>query len=91
MPNDCYKCPLRRAVPGSAHSECGLLDKENFYIRAAVANNPASLTIKDDTTGKSLITFNQHGIKKGWCAWPLNFDPIWVKCEIPVAIMEKMD
>lgn len=19
-----------------------------------------------------------HGVKNGWCNWPLNFDPIWV-------------
>lgn len=25
---------------------------------------------------------NEHGIKNGWCLFPINFDPIWVgKCE----------
>jgi hypothetical protein len=33
----------------------------------------------------------EYGINKGWCAWPINFDPVWVKCEIPFEMMEKQD
>jgi len=89
MQNDCYKCPNRRPAIGSAHSECGLLDEVDILTRISISISPASFTIKEEATGKSLITFNPHGIKNGWCAWPLNFDPTWVKCEIPFEIIEK--
>ena len=22
---------------------------------------------------------NAHGVRNGWCAWPFNFDPIWIE------------
>lgn len=29
---------------------------------------------------KGVITQkNPHGVRNGWCFWPLNFDPIWIE------------
>lgn len=35
-----------------------------------------------DFTGIKIPELSEHGIRNGWCMWPLNFDPIWVgPCE----------
>jgi hypothetical protein len=27
------------------------------------------------------IRLSEHGVLKGWCSWPYDFDPIWIdKC-----------
>jgi hypothetical protein len=82
---------LRREVTGSAHSECGLLDNVHIEKRLRISMNPNSFYIRRTGEKEDLIIFNQHGINKGWCAWPINFDPVWVKCEIPFEMMEKQD
>lgn len=25
------------------------------------------------------VTASKHGIQKGWCHWPFNYDPIWIQ------------
>jgi hypothetical protein len=25
------------------------------------------------------VSGSEHGIRKGWFAWPLNFDPVWLE------------
>lgn len=25
------------------------------------------------------VKMNSHGVRQGWCDWPLNFDPIWIE------------
>jgi len=37
--------------------------------------------VTDKTTGeqKPLIVLDPHGVKNGWCDWPIQFDPIWVE------------
>lgn len=40
--------------------------------------------ITDTDTGVDLIKFNPVGIAGGWCSFPMDFDPIWVSCYIPI-------
>lgn len=70
--NDCYQCPHREQVPGSAHSQCN-----------AIKNG-----VGEVKNLKNLITLDPHGVKMGWCFWPINFDPVWVECYLPI---EKKD
>ena len=28
--------------------------------------------------GSVNVKLNPHGVRNGWCSWPINFDPIWV-------------
>lgn len=74
---DCYSCKHRRDLPGSCHSACH-----------AVGNNPNSLVVvtiavfRAGTNGNYTygnISFEPHGVNNGWCMWPSNFDPIWVR------------
>lgn len=30
-------------------------------------------------TKTALVMTNPHGVKNGWCYFPLNFDPIWIE------------
>jgi hypothetical protein len=37
-----------------------------------------------DENGNTFLEFDSYGTRKGWCAWPMNFDPIWVECYLPI-------
>jgi hypothetical protein len=37
---------------------------------------------------ENLLEINEHGFKNGWATWPVNFDPIWIKCTLPMPIEE---
>jgi hypothetical protein len=83
--NDCHTCKHRRAVPGSAHSECHFYEHPGvrFLIAQKMSEgNPIQIT--SNSTGEQLIEFNEVGIRKGWCMWPVNFDPVWVTCRLPI-------
>jgi hypothetical protein len=81
--NDCYKCPHRREVPGSAHSECALGEPLTlqFILRYAGGQVP---TQHQDEQGNVLLKFDPVGVRNGWCLWPFNFDPTWVECYLPI-------
>lgn len=81
-PNDCYSCPFRGTVAGSAHSSCHVLPTEQ---RAKILQGlflGAVPVVK--VAGKEAIQFNPHGIANGWCNYPVNFDPVWITCRLPV-------
>lgn len=84
---NCYECKFRGTVPGSAHSSCRIM-KEIFpeeesasKMEFLVASGAYMMNFKDRTTGVNtpIVKLNEHGVKNGWAAWPLNFDPIWVE------------
>jgi hypothetical protein len=83
--NDCYKCPHRREVPGSAHSECVLALGEPLTLQSILKHAGRHVPNEHrDENGNVLLKFDPHGIKMGWCAWPFNFDPVWVECYLPI-------
>ena len=68
---DCYKCKHRGHVPGDAHSCCNYPgNSTGIFDLFAIGNmeNEKKLNIRADA----------HGIKHGWFAWPVNFDPVWL-------------
>ena len=81
--NNCYQCPHRREVPGSAHSACalGVPAVLHFMIPFTKGNILAGYC---DENGNTLLGFDSYGTRKGWCAWPFNFDPVWVECYLPI-------
>ncbi len=80
--NNCYQCKHRRNISGSAHIACGLIEGASALLIAAQMSTGFGLTIQKD--GVDLIEFNPVGIRGGWCFWPVNFDPTWVTCHLPV-------
>jgi hypothetical protein len=70
---DCYSCKHRGNVPGDAHSSCNALNE----------SDPLILAVYVQKNGPSFenLQLNPHGVRNGWCFWPINFDPCWVdKC-----------
>ena len=82
--NDCYTCPHRGELSHSAHSECKVLT--NGVIAFAFAMKVASGEIigMDNKEGEQVLKFDPHGVRNGWCTWPINFDPVWVDCYLPI-------
>ena len=74
---NCHQCIYKKYVPGDAHIQCihPELEKPGELINTissifAPESNPVAKKLN--------ITMNQHGIRNGWCSWPMNFDPIWI-------------
>ena len=86
--NDCYECPHRREISGSAHIACniGMITAIRFIRAHQEGNMPTEFT--NNETGDLMLQFDPHGLKMGWCTWPVNFDPVWVECYLPI---EKKD
>lgn len=82
--NDCYKCPYRRRIEGSAHFACHhpgvpLELRGEILMRSFFGDKPI---LKLD--GEPVLEVNDDGFKMGWAYWPHNFDPVWITCKIPL-------
>ena len=78
-PADCYKCKYRGTVPGSCHSSCLHPKVKNIHSNplAVLAGIMGGAIFDMDNTLN--VKGKQRGIEKGWFAWPINFDPIWLQ------------
>ena len=69
---NCYTCKYRGTVPGDAHSCCRYPGTDTGLLSMFTHGNAA--------LAKQLnIKANAHGVRRGWFAWPVNFDPIWLE------------
>lgn len=81
--SECKHCgPI---VAGSSHHiSCNFIPSEIDRIKLSVITameGAVPIVRKDD--GIRLVDLDPYGMKNGWCAWPVNFDPIWVKsCQL---------
>lgn len=77
MKPNCYECKWRGEAPGDAHSCC------NHPV--LLAGDGAIKWLEFHTfltrgrTALFNITADPHGIRNGWFAWPINFDPVWLE------------
>ena len=90
--NDCSLCPHSEKVVGSSHhiKRNAMPGLTGIVATISVISGEAQ-PITDKETGEVALKFNQHGVKNGWCTWPINFDPIWVECYLKVPQKEKED
>ena len=90
--NDCYKCQFRGKVSGSAHSTCShpLAQHVGMEISMLLAMGKL-VELNNKKEAKTILSFNPHGVKHGWCFWPLNFDPVWVTCNLNLEKSTKED
>lgn len=81
--NNCYQCPHRREVPGSAHSACALGAplQAPFLLAYSMGKTPK---LTNEETGETILEIHPHGARSGWAMWPMNFDPVWVECYLPI-------
>jgi hypothetical protein len=76
--NACHSCKHGETIPQSgSHLRCTnpLVAREAPHFIAKIAGGEAATNLP----GSLDIEGDEHGIKKGWFAWPVNFDPVWLK------------
>lgn len=71
---NCYKCKYRGELSYSCHSQCNHPALEGKAKIKAVA-----YILSCGYYPAMGIRGNRHGIKSGWFAWPLDFDPVWLE------------
>jgi hypothetical protein len=73
----CRECKFKRDVPGDTHVSCvsPVLDeaKKSPVFTMLSLTNPS---IVSNALG---LKANPHGVKSGWCMFPLNYDPVWLE------------
>jgi hypothetical protein len=87
--NNCNTCPHRLKVNGdlSGHNiacAIGMVSVSN-HIRAHQEASGNLTKFVNQVNGETYIKLNEYAAKEGWLMWPLYFNPIWVKCYIPIA------
>ncbi len=75
--------------PGSSHHRCctvlqkdGKIGVNDILVAAYVLKKgkvPVILINEKTKEVQELIKLNEHGVKNGWCTWPIDFDQIWVE------------
>jgi len=86
---NCYECVYRGTLPGDTHSKClhpdvrAIAEDPLATIAGMFASVGREPPMPYPSIGKKLnIKGNEHGIKKGWFNWPVNFDPCWlISCD----------
>ncbi len=83
MKPNCYECIHRGDLPYDAHSCCNhpkvkaTKDEPlNQILGLLAVVGRVSLSAADNPLG---VVGSQHGIRKGWFCWPMNFDPVWLE------------
>lgn len=87
--NNCYECPMRGEVAGSAHSSCSLISDYGLRIRTSISVSAGKIK-EIEVKGDESVVFDRHGVENGWCAWPVNFDPVWVECTVDMEKIKKL-
>lgn len=82
MTPDCYTCQHRGEIPGDAHTRC-CHPLVGGWDRNPIAVMVETMQGKYVEAARALnIQGNPVGIRKGWFAWPANFDPVWLdRCD----------
>lgn len=82
--NNCYECRHREKLSHSAHSACKVINNEGLALAFAMKVASGEFTGLDNDEGQQVLKFHPHGVRNGWCSWPVNFDPTWVECHLPI-------
>jgi len=87
---NCYTCKYRGMIPGDAHSRC-------LHPAIKCDDNPIAAMVemmqgKTQKAAQQLgIRGHEQGIRRGWFAWPANFDPVWLSACNGFTPMEAKD
>ncbi len=74
---NCYQCKYHGSIPGDAHYCCRHPSIQNYPLGKLISMFVGGMIISEDTKELN-IKLNPHGVKNGWCYWPINYDPTWV-------------
>ena len=79
----CSGCKYRKLVPYSSHHvqcthpDIKLIMAKCFFITSSgVGFAPVFSHLMAHEMG---LTLNKHGVNKGWCTFPEDFDEIWIE------------
>jgi len=77
----CKECVYHEEIPGSAHIKCNHPEfkklHENPLVQLlSVFGRRAGVNVILPSTFE--VELDQHGVERGWCNFPFNFDPVWV-------------
>lgn len=85
---DCQNCEFAQKVVGSSHHQSckspltnKVWDTSLLAIIGVFSPNAGLIVIPEVRIGINTIPAvicNEHGVKKGWCCFPFNFDPVWI-------------
>lgn len=80
---NCHECIYVGNVPGSVHRSCKVLHtsevSENIVRLLEIGIATGMAELNDKETGEPVVKLDPHGVKNGWAAWPVDFDPIWIQ------------
>jgi hypothetical protein len=82
MANNCYECPYHEKVGES--STCNLLREDVFKMFVASMIKNSIIKNISDFDGNEIIRFDPIGFEIGDFFWPINYNPLWVTCEVDV-------
>ncbi len=75
---NCFDCVFHSMLADSgAHIECNhpMRHREVNHLSAEIAGGTAATNARRPLSIKG----SETATRKGWFAWPLNFDPIWLE------------
>ncbi|MDE2101584.1 MAG: hypothetical protein KGL39_30340 [Patescibacteria group bacterium] len=79
---DCYKCVHRRGLAGNSHSACAhpsISGAAQDPMAQLMAVMVPQVSMAAGSARRLGVVGDPHGIARGWFAWPLNFDPTWLR------------
>ncbi len=78
--SNCYTCIHRGNFEGSAHSCCERFPLDMRLKIGMMYMKGAEIALENKQTSEKIPTvkLDPHGVKNGWCDWPIQFDPVWV-------------
>ena len=82
------ECDLWKNVLDEKEEVLSKLDEKEIFALALIARYKLYALmyanggkLKSDVNGKRIFC-NEHGMRSGWCDWPIQFDPCWIdECE----------
>ena len=76
---DCSKCKFYGPIAaGSGHHRTCTVVSEKQGLFMVLNGGKIVATNKETGEESDAVKQNPHGVKNGWCTWPVNFDPIWI-------------
>lgn len=84
----CNNCLHKKNIPGDTHLQCSIVLKkmkeqegELFFLYYSIHNHLEPESVKKIINKYTGMGAKHHGITSGWCNFPFNYDPIWLKGE----------
>lgn len=85
--NDCHTCPFKMNIAGNRNIACAFFQPAEgimIYAASQAGKKPPHIVDLSTDDEDDLLIVDHHGFKQGLADWPVQFDPTWVQCWLPV-------